>query len=126
MNINYKGIIWLGIFVEDLENSIKFYEDILEFNLLGRKDSYAHFDAGGGSLLELFSGGKKAVSAKSPKLQSTMSALLVENLEQTKSILKEKGVVFTDNEGTFENMHWATLVDPEENCIEIKQIDITS
>ena len=52
-----------------------------------------------------------------------MSALLVDNLELTKSILKEKGVEFTENEGTFENMHWATLVDPEGNCIEIKQID---
>lgn len=90
---------------------------------MGRKESYAHFDAGGGSLLELFSGGKKSPSVKSPKLQSCMSALLVDNLELTKSILKEKGVEFTENEGTFENMHWATLVDPEGNCIEIKQID---
>jgi predicted enzyme related to lactoylglutathione lyase len=123
MKINYKRIIWLGIFVEDLENSIKFYEEILELNLLGLNESYAHFDAGGGSLLELFSGGKKAPSVKSPKKQSCMAALRVDNLELTKSILKEKGVVFTENEGTFKNMHWATLVDPEGNCIEIKQID---
>lgn len=121
MDLKYKGIVWLGIYVEDMEKSIHFYEETLGLTLLGRKEDYAHFDAGDGSLLELFSGGKSLSSPKGPKHQSSLSALCVDDLEKTKAILKERGVQFTENEGSFENMRWATLVDPEGNCLEIKE-----
>lgn len=123
MEIDYKGIVWLGIYVENLGKSIQFYEETLGLTLLGRKESYAHFDAGAGSLLELFSGGKGLSSPKGPERQSSLSALLVDNLEETKATLIDRGVQFTENEGSFENMRWATLVDLEGNCLEIKEID---
>lgn len=123
MGLEYKGIVWLGIYVEDLAKAIHFYEETLGLTLLGCKEHYAHFDAGAGSLLELFSGGKAHSSPKGPELQSSLSAFLVDDLEQTKAILKDRGVQFTDNEGSFENMRWATLVDPEGNRLEIKEID---
>jgi predicted enzyme related to lactoylglutathione lyase len=122
MDINYRGIIWAGIHVENLELAIRFYRDTLGLSLLGGNAHYAHFDAGADGLLELFSGGKSSPSPKGPKAQSTMVALRVENLAFTEEILRKRGVRFTENSGTFENMSWSTLVDPEGNCIEIKQI----
>jgi len=54
-----------------------------------------------------------------------MAALRVENLAFTEATLRERGVRFTENTGTFENMSWATLVDLEGNSIEIKEITDT-
>lgn len=122
MEINYRGIVWAGIHVENLELAIGFYENTLGLSLLGRNAHYAHFDAGAGGLLELFSGGKSSPNPKGPEAQSTMAALRVESLALTEEILRKRGVRFTENSGTFENMSWATLVDPEGNCIEIKEI----
>lgn len=121
MEINYRGIVWAGIHVENLELAIDFYKDTLGLSLLRREKDSAHFDAGAGGLLELFSGGKSSPKAKGPERQSTMVALRVENLAVTEEILRKRGVVFTENSGTFENMAWSTLVDPEGNCIEIKE-----
>lgn len=122
METNYKGIVWAGIYVEDLELAIGFYKNTLGLSLLGRKADYAHFDAGAGGLLELFSGGKSSPKPKGPEAQSTMAALRVENLAFTEEILRNRSVQFTENSGTFENMSWATIVDLEGNCIEIKEI----
>lgn len=122
MNIEYKGIVWVGIYVEDFESSVTFYQKILGLRLIGQKGGYAHFDAGNGALLELFSGGKRHTEEKGVDKQSSMAALLVDNLAKTKEILKSRGVQFTANEGSFENQHWATIVDLEGNCIEIKEI----
>ena len=122
MGIKYKGFVWLGIYVEDIETAIEFYSNTLGFTMLGRKEHYAHFDAGNGSLLELFTEGKASTTPKGTEKQSTMTALLVDNLEKTKAVLKSRGVRFTDNEGVFENQRWATMVDLEGNRIEIKQI----
>jgi predicted enzyme related to lactoylglutathione lyase len=122
MEISYKGIIWAGIHVENLELAISFYRNTLGLPLLGRSADYAHFDAGAGGLLELFSGGKSSPKPKGPEAQSTMAALRVESLAFTEDILRKRGVQFTENRGTFENMSWTTMVDLEGNCIEIKEI----
>jgi len=122
MSIHYNGIVWAGIYLENLEEGIKFYQNILELKLLERKEDYAHFDAGNGELLELFSEGKASSAPKSTNIQSTMFALRVDDLNFTVETLKNRGVKFTENTGTLENMRWATLVDPEGNCIEIKEM----
>jgi predicted enzyme related to lactoylglutathione lyase len=125
MNVTYSGIAWAGIHVENLEQAIGFYKDTLGLTLLRRTADYAHFDAGADCLLELFSGGKSSTNPKGPEAQSTMVALRVEDLALTEEILRKRGVRFTSNSGTFENMSWSTFVDLEGNCIEIKQISPT-
>ncbi len=122
MEIRYKGMIWAGIYVENLESAIGFYRDVLSLPLIRKGTHYAHFDAGAEGLLELFSGGSSSPQPKRPETQSTVFALRVENLKVTEKILRQRSVRFTENSGTFENKHWATLVDPEGNCIEIKEI----
>ena len=54
MSIKYQGIVWAGIFAQDMEASISFYKEVLGLPLLGKGDNWAHFDAGNGELLELF------------------------------------------------------------------------
>jgi catechol 2,3-dioxygenase-like lactoylglutathione lyase family enzyme len=55
--MKYKGFIWAGLLVEDLPASIVFYRDVLGLPLLREGEGWAHFDAGEGAVLELFSGG---------------------------------------------------------------------
>ncbi len=122
MTIKYSGIIWAGIHVEDLNAATDFYQHQVELPLLREGNGYAHFDAGSGDLLELFSGGTCSSTPKSEESQSTMIALRVDNLADAEEVLRKRGIRFTDNYGTFENMSWATFVDLEGNCIEIKEI----
>jgi len=52
--------------VENLEVSVSFYRDVIGLRLLGQGDDWAHFDAGGGALFELMSGGRPPRSPKRP------------------------------------------------------------
>jgi len=58
--MNYRGLIWAGIYVQDLDAFIAFYRDVLALPFLDRGDDWAHFDSGSGTLLELFTGGSRA------------------------------------------------------------------
>ena len=57
--MKYQGLIWAGIYVEDLEACILFYQNVLGLPLLGQGKDWAHFDSGAGTLLELFTGGQQ-------------------------------------------------------------------
>ena len=75
LDIKYRGIIWVGIHVENLEVAINFYEKTLGLPLVRATDDAAHFDVGSGALLELFSGGKSSPEPKGAYKQSSMVAL---------------------------------------------------
>jgi predicted enzyme related to lactoylglutathione lyase len=120
--MNYRGFIWAGIFVEDLKASIKFYKDLLDLPLLGEGADWAHFDAGNGSLLELFSGGTARQVAKPPDQQSIVLGLRVDDLDSAIAELKRRGIQFTDDVGEFEGARWAHFLDLEGNRLEIKEI----
>src|SRR5215510_4112613 len=120
--MKYPGIIWAGLFVEDLESSIRFYKDALGMSLLGKGEDWAHFDSGNGSLFELFSGGKAASQPKTSVQQSLVLGLRVENLDSAMAELKQRGVQFTGEVGEFEGTRWAQFSDPEGNQLEIKEI----
>jgi len=60
---------------------------------------FAHFDAGAGGLLELFSGDAQSSQPKRPPSQSVMVALRVDDLRQAEETLKQRGVRFTDKQG---------------------------
>lgn len=120
--MKYRGFVWAGVFVEDLRASITFYKDVLGLPLLGEGDGWAHFDAGHGSLLELFSGGKARQAAKTAEQQSIVPGLRVDDLDSAIAELKERGVQFTDEVGEFEGTRWAHFLDLEGNGLEIKEI----
>ena len=43
-SMNYRGLIWAGVYVQDLEASISFYRDVLSLPLLDHGEDWAHFD----------------------------------------------------------------------------------
>lgn len=121
--MSYSGIVWAGIYVEDLEKSISFYRDVLGLPLLGQGSEWAHFDAGAGTLLELFMGGKSTQEPKRPDQQSIVLGLRVADLDQAVAELKQRGVPFIPEAGgEYEGTRWAHFFDPEGNRLEVKEI----
>jgi len=122
--MQYLGFVWIGLFVEDLEASVAFYRDILSLRVLGKGDDWAHFDAGGGALFELFSGGKAAAQPKTTAQQPLVVGLRVKDFDVAMVELQAKGIRFTET-GEFENTRWAHFSDPEGNQLEIKIVPET-
>ena len=122
MRMKYKGFIWAGIYVQDLEASIAFYQDVLGLPFLDQGDDWAHFDAGDGVLLELFTGGTARAQPKEPDQQSIVLGLRVDNLDSAIVELKQKGVRFTDDAGEYAGTRWAHFIDSEGNGLEIKEV----
>ena len=120
--MKYHGVVWAGVYVEDLKASIIFYENVLGLTLLGMGEDWAHFDAGNGSLLELFSGGTASGEAESADGQAIVLGLRVDNLDSALAELKGRGVQFTDDFGEFEGTRWAHFLDIKGNGLEIKEI----
>ena len=116
------GFIWAGLHVADLDASIAFYRDTLGLPLRQRGDVWAHFDAGDGAMLELFSGGVAVDMPKGPDRQSAVFALRVDDLNEAISELTSRGVTFHGEIGIFNDECWAFFTDPEGNRVEIKEI----
>ena len=117
--MQYQGFIWIGLTVENLPASVAFYRDVLGLRLLGQGDGWAHFDAGGGALFELMSGGKASPQPKTPAQQPLVVGLRVMDMPAAMAELHAKGIRFTET-GAFEETRWAHFSDPEGNQLEIK------
>jgi predicted enzyme related to lactoylglutathione lyase len=120
--MQHKGFIWAGLFVEDMEAAIQFYRDVLGLRLLGKGDSWAHFDAGDHALFEIMGGGSASNRPKEAHQQSLVLGLRVVDLDSAVLELKEKGVEFIGEIGTFKDTRWAHFSDPEGNRLEIKEV----
>ncbi len=121
--MKYEGLIWAGIYIQDLEASISFYENVLGLPLLNQGEDWAHFDLGAGTLLELFTGGKRRQEPKKPDQQSIVLGLRVDNLDRAVSELENKGVQFIPEEaGEYAGTRWAHFSDPEGNRLEVKEV----
>jgi len=121
--MKYLGLVWAGVHVEDLAVSVSFYQNTLDLPLLGQGPDWAHFDAGAGTLLELFTGGTASGDPKQAHQQSIVLGLRVDNLAGAVAELTAKGVHFIPGEsGEFEGTRWAQFMDPEGNRLEVKEI----
>ena len=121
--MNYQGLIWAGIYVQDLDACVSFYREVLGLPLRGRGADWAHFDAGSESLVELFTGGKRAGLPKKPDQQSIVLGLRVDDLDRAVSELTQRGVHFIPGgSGEFEGQRWAHFTDVEGNRLEVKEL----
>lgn len=121
--MKYLGLVWAGVHVENLAVCVSFYQNTLGLPLLERGADWAHFDAGAGALLELFTGGSASPEPKKPDRQSIVPGLRVDDLEAAVADLEAKAVHFIPEEsGEFEGTRWARFTDPEGNQLEVKQI----
>jgi|SRR5689334_18646627 len=119
----YQGLVWAGIYVENLAACISFYQNVLGLPLLGQGEDWAHFDSGAGTLLELFSGGRSTKAPKRSHQQSIVLGLRVDDLDRAVAKLQQKGVQFIPEEsGEFEGTRWAHFSDLEGNRLELKEL----
>ena len=116
------GIIWAGLQVQDLAIEIAFFRDVVGLKLLRSGEDWAHFQAGGGALFELLSGGQASTGPKGSAHQPLVIAFRVDDLAKEVTALKERGVRFLSEIESFRNQSWATFVDPEGNRLELKEI----
>lgn len=121
--MQYQGLIWAGVYVEDLDVSMSFYQNTLGLPLLGKGEDWAHFDSGGGTLLELFTGGNRSQEPKKPDQQSIVIGLRVDDLDRAIAQLEQRGVLFIpEASGEYAGTRWAHFSDVEGNRLEIKEI----
>jgi predicted enzyme related to lactoylglutathione lyase len=123
--MRYRGFIWAGLLVADLDKAISFYRDVLGLPLIERDKTCALLDAGGGALFELWPTGIASSSAKTPSQQSLRIALRVDDLDDAVSRLKGKGVQFLGEIGEYEGTRWINFIDPEGNRLELKEVPRT-
>lgn len=116
------GLIWAGLFVQDLEAAIPFYRQTLGLPLRKRGEDWAFFDAGQGAQFELFTGGVASAEPKGPDKQSVVVSLRVDDLDQAMQELQGKGITFVGEVGEFDGTRWAYFFDPEGNRLELKEI----
>ena len=116
-----QGYIWIGLTVQNIKPSVAFYQNVLGLPLLGQGQDWAHFDAGGGALFELTSGGKASAQPKTPAQQPLVVGLRVTHLDAVVADLQARGVAFGEI-GEYEDTRWARFSDPEGNQLEIKEV----
>ena len=117
-----KGIIWAGLAVQDLPAAVLFYRDILGLPLKRQGEGWAHFEAGGGALFELYSGGEASDTPKDNHHQALVIGFLVDDLTASVADLQRRGVKFLAEIDGYRNQRWITFCDPEGNRLELKEI----
>lgn len=116
------GMIWAGLYVEDLEKSVAFYRDVLGLTLTRQGEGWANFNIVKGQRFELLAGGKASSEAKGADRQSIVPGFQVDDLEQAMQSLSAKGMRFIGEIGEYRGSRWVEFLDPEGNRLEIKEI----
>jgi predicted enzyme related to lactoylglutathione lyase len=117
-----KGVVWVGLYASNLALLIDFYENKVGFRVLERDHDYCIFDAGAGSLFEIWGDGFGLANHKTPREQSVIVGFLVEQLEPAVSILKARGVEPDTEIKSYLGTRWIYYTDPEGNRFELKDL----
>jgi catechol 2,3-dioxygenase-like lactoylglutathione lyase family enzyme len=121
VSLKLKSIPYVIVLCEDLERSIKFYEDYFNLSLLSKKDDWAEFDTGH-PIFALHKRGRWGDDISSPEVPGTLVAFEVETgqVDALHQNLKRKGIVMI---GEPVNQPWgvraAYFKDPDGNLVEI-------
>ena len=116
--MEYQGITWAGIPVEDFEGAVAFFRDLLGIRLsrIDNDQQVAHFRLANGDLVELFG----PVSAREPYRRTVVVALGVADVEQARAEMEKAGVSFLTDTNTWEDESWCFFEGPEGLVFEIK------
>jgi|ERR1700691_325687 predicted enzyme related to lactoylglutathione lyase len=117
-----KGVAWVGLYASDLSALIEFYQTKVGFQVLERDQDYCIFDAGAGSLFEIWGNGFNSAGRKSPHQQSVVVGFLVEQLEAAVSALKARGIEADTEIKRHLGTRWIYYTDPEGNRFELKDL----
>ncbi len=121
-----KDIDHVAVVTTDVERAAKFYTEALGFREVGRLET-SHsgtlvFLGLGGTLVELFGGGKPRAAGDTGEVGYRHIALLVDSVDEEYDRLRALGVEFTMEPATVESgLRIAFFKDPDGSPIEIMQ-----
>jgi catechol-2,3-dioxygenase len=118
--LNSKGIAWAGFYANNLKQLANFYQEKLRLRLIEHDDSCYIFNAGAGSLFEIWGNGYASSQRKTAHEQSMVIGFLVERLEPVVASLRERGVTPDTEIGSHLGSRWVYYTDPEGNRFEFK------
>jgi predicted enzyme related to lactoylglutathione lyase len=112
--------IWdITLTVKDLKKAVDFYEHILGLQKKYEFKDYAGFDCGGVEL-----GLKSWGGLEKPRKGEPCIDFLVDDVDESYRILKEKGVSFIEKpKDTLWGSRVAVFIDPDGNILQLVQID---
>jgi predicted enzyme related to lactoylglutathione lyase len=120
--MNIKGVIWAGLYVQNLPAAVAFYQEKIGLRLVRQGEGWADFDAGGGAMFELLEGGRASSTPKGRDEQSLVIGFQVDDLDQALAALKSRQITLLAEPGQYKNQRWAYFCDPEGNILELKEI----
>jgi predicted enzyme related to lactoylglutathione lyase len=116
-----KGIVWAGLYSQDIERLARFYQDVVGLRLIEGDARCKIFDAGAGALFELWGRGT-AHTRKTPAEQSVVIGFLVDDLEAAVAQLRLRGLPADTPIDSYLGTRWAYFTDPEGNRFELKDL----
>ena len=108
------------LWVEDFNNAINFYRDILGLDLLTQPGEMPHFKVGDGILV--LAKGKLAPPADAFPPEFLQLALAVDNLDRMAARLQNLHVELEANIQERRDSCWIKLKDPDGNLIELVEV----
>jgi catechol 2,3-dioxygenase-like lactoylglutathione lyase family enzyme len=105
------------IFVEDIEEELRFYRDVMGLRLLYRTPRFVRFDATQGTSLSLIDGGTASKEPKDFRRGGVVPEIIVDNLELAVKRLEGAGI----RHETVIRTAWGQFVffwDPEGNPLQ--------
>lgn len=116
--VEYQGITWAGIPVEDFDGAVAFFRDLLGIPVshINNDDQVAHFRMANGDLVELFG----PAATKEPYRRNVVVALGVEDVDEARTEMEKAGVSFVTETSTWEDESWCLFQGPEGLVFEIK------
>lgn len=116
--MEYQGITWAGVPVEDFEGAVAFFRDLLgiQVSRINNDHQVAHFRLANGDLVELFG----PVSTNESHRRNVVVALGVEDVDKARTEMEKAGVSFLTETRTWEDESWCFFEGPEGLVFEIK------
>ena len=116
--VEFRGITWAGVPVEDFEGAVAFFRDLLEIPVsrIDNDRQVAHFRLANGDLIELFG----PAATNEPHRRNIVIALGVEDVGRARTEMEKAGVSFLTETKTWEDESWCFFQGPESLVFEIK------
>ena len=116
--VEFKGIYWAGIPVQDFEGAIEFFRDQLGIPvaMINREFQAAHFPLANGDLIEVFGPGNPDEEHRN----NVVIALGVDDIDQARTEVENAGVETLTEIDTWEDESWFYFRGPDGLLFEIK------
>lgn len=109
--------------VQDMEKSVRFYEDVLGFKKIHEiptpNGNIVFLELSGKQSLELFPGGEEKIEIKDKSYGYIHLCIIVEGLKELAEKVQSMGIPFYKEPSYGENLNVFRILDPDGNELEI-------